>query len=1156
MERAQAPHKPAAKTATPKKAQKSQPEPAREAPQPVYIEPRNTSHEREANRAARRFGQGASAPQTSTLERSTKRAQLGPDLSRKLIHEIDGGGRNLPGQTQIDMEQHFHRRLDSVRIHDGSTANEIGSAIDARAFTVGQNIFFTSGEYTPGDPRFERLLAHELTHTLQQSGTGEYVIQRDEPPAENLDVWEGTGNDRGYKLDFSGATSLYSMPRMRLPTINGKTKGKSSYTGITTDRLISNDFTYTTQAEERSTDQRSIWEREVKANTTEIQKHIDTLTANPSSDRDSDPLYYLKVRATNQIIIGTKSQLLNRTELLVPNWNKKGESAFFDADHYREHQLDGWDRIENIWLLQNSVNRSAGGNIRRTILENVNELFKRARDDGFFEGRNASRDTLKFSRTPREQQLFFDRVSAGDNLGANVDHWMLNEITAAKHFKFGNRKLIRSLTLRELQDMGLVASADGSPPSTVLWFLGKDSSFYRRVDLSDLNAPKYRGKVIGTENDDFFKNFKINNVTMTEGFSPEEASAGDELGAITGKVRGGVGTYYDRDTGEKVKGDRIKVETDIRLPLKYDPKFGYGAYIDRTGVRDTLMQTRAAEAKGASPFAINSAGLGDDWAMGFSATLTATHPMFTGLQATLGLTADGIQMDVDIPTDKLDFGFFKITEAGISVAFGDDGLIFGGSAAFEIPKVGSGSIIASTDKFEGEFNFDFKFVDPAKITVKYENEAWTFGGELGIKEGVIPGLQSGLINVGINEDGGLLITGNAQVLLPGQSEPAQIDVSYDEENGVIIAAEIPFDTSRWPAVTDANVSVEASYDTEKEDWSIGGTGTASFALPGVTGTLTASYRDGGIVFGGTGQVEIGNAKGEFAFKVGNYPLTEEGEFDTSAGPLETFDAWGKGSVTIEFGKYLTGTAGIEYTPDDKIALSGGLALPPSIELFKAEEYKRSLLDFPRVEFPIFGVTIPVVGSVGIFGFIGGELRGYATVGPATLDDTQVDMEYTLGEPESAKVHGESHLNFGMNAGIALDIGGGLGLGAGIADLTGEVGITAALELDVDAGADLDVNWEPSKGLALDLNMHATASPSFKVGVYGKVAASVALYGEVWSERWDETLAEFGSGLAIGVEQPASWSEENGLRLSFEDATFTYPSFDVKKISSDIMDQIV
>ena len=58
------------------------------------------------------------------------------------------------------------------------------------------------------------------------------------------------------------------------------------------------------------------------------------------------------------------------------------------------------------------------------------------------------------------------------------------------------------------------------------------------------------------------------------------------------------------------------------------------------------------------------------------------------------------------------------------------------------------------------------------------------------------------------------------------------------------------------------------------------------------------------------------------------------------------------------------------------------------------------------------------------------------------------------------------------------------------------------------------------------------------------------------ERWDETLAEFGSGLAIGVEQPASWSEENGLRLSFEDATFTYPSFDVKKISSDIMDQIV
>lgn len=90
----------------------------------------------------------------------------------------------------------------------------------------------------------------------------------------------------------------------------------------------------------------------------------------------------------------------------------------------------------------------------------------------------------------------------------------------------------------------------------------------------------------------------------------------------------------------------------------------------------------------------------------------------------------------------------------------------------------------------------------------------------------------------------------------------------------------------------------------------------------------------------------------------------------------------------------------------------------------------------------------------------------------------------------------------------------------------------------------------------ELDLHASASPSLKVGVFGRAGASVALYGEVWSERWDRTLAEFGSGLTIGVVQPASWDEENGLRLDFADAEFTYPRFDIEEIASSIMDRIM
>ncbi len=130
------------------------------------------------------------------------------------------------------------------------------------------------------------------------------------------------------------------------------------------------------------------------------------------------------------------------------------------------------------------------------------------------------------------------------------------------------------------------------------------------------------------------------------------------------------------------------------------------------------------------------------------------------------------------------------------------------------------------------------------------------------------------------------------------------------------------------------------------------------------------------------------------------------------------------------------------------------------------------------------------------------------------------------------------------------------MGAAVADLTGEVGITAALDFAVDAGADLDVDWTPIAGLSLDLDLQGSFTPSFRVGVFGRVAASVALYGEVWSERWDETLASFGSGLEVSVLQPASWDEENGLDLDFANATFTYPDFDLEEIAGDIMDRIV
>lgn len=1128
----------------------------RQSYQPVYVEPRGTSYEGEARRAARDFGGNPVDFSPSAYSASSRRATLGPDLSQRLVSRLDGGGRALAGETRTRMERHFHRKLGGIRIDDGPVAQEIGTAIDAPAFALRRHVFFRDG-FSASDPADIRSLAHELTHVLQQTdgGADAYVIQREDPgDTEVSETWEGTGANRGFVLDFAADPTLFTMPRLALPRINGKIKGKSSIPGITT-ALIPGDFSYTTRSEERDTAQRALWTEHVTQNKGQIEAAIAAFLPNPSSESDTDPVYYLKVLATEQILAGTKSQLIARPELTLPNWDKRGKPSFYDVDHYREHQLEGPDAIENVWLLENSANRSSGSRIRNIVLEDINDLFRRARADNFFQGRNANRDVLSHSRTPRGQALRFARVSGGDEIGSEVDTWTMDEIIAAKHIKFGQRRLLTAVPLQELRELGLVAGANGQVPTTVLWFLGPDSGFFRRIDVSDLDNPAYRGKPLTGQTDDFIKNFEITGASLQTGLDPSSMAEGQQVGSITGNVRGGVGTFYNRETGEKVKADRIKVRTDITMPLKFDRRFGYGAYIDRSGVRAELMDARA-ELEGMSPIAIDQAGLGDDWAMGLSATVTSTHPMFEGFQATVGLTADGIALDVDIPTEKLDFGFFRVTDANIALAYGEAGLIFGGAAAFELKEIGTGTITARGTDLEGTFDFDFDFVDPASITVRYADEAWSFDAELGIKDGVVPGLQSGAIHVGVSEEGGFVFDGSAMVKLPGQSEPVSVEVGYSEEEGLSIGGTVTLDTSAWPAVEGATVSVLARYSAEDDAWALTGTGTASFAIPGVTGALNAAYDDGGLILRGNGALAIGNATGTFDFALGNFPVTEEGAFDQTAEPTETFQAWGGGSVSIAFGPYLTGTVGVRYTPEDTIELAGEVALPPSIPLFDPIEKKKTLLDFPRIEFPIFGVSVPVVGSIGVFGFIGGELRGYATIGPASIDGTRVNVDYILGDPDSARIHGESHLNFVMAAGIELDIGGGLGLGAAIADLTGEVGITAALDLPVDAGADLGIDWTPQAGLSLDLGLHAALRPSFRVGVYGKVAASVAIYGEIWSERWDETLASFGSGLEVSITQPATWDEENGLDLDFDKAMFAYPKIGIEDLASGIMDRLI
>lgn len=85
------------------------------------------------------------------------------------IQGLKGRGKPLDSATRIFMEPHFGSDFSQVRIHTDDHANDLARSINARAFTIGCNVVFGPGEYAPGLNEGKKLLAHELTHVVQQN---------------------------------------------------------------------------------------------------------------------------------------------------------------------------------------------------------------------------------------------------------------------------------------------------------------------------------------------------------------------------------------------------------------------------------------------------------------------------------------------------------------------------------------------------------------------------------------------------------------------------------------------------------------------------------------------------------------------------------------------------------------------------------------------------------------------------------------------------------------------------------------------------------------------------------------------------------------------------------------------------------------------------
>lgn len=1110
------------------------------------------------------------------VQRDAAAGAAGGTASPAVAHAIgamqSGSAPGLEGGARGFMESGFGRDFSGVRIHDGPRAAAAAGALGARAFTVGRDIFFNRGQYQPHSSGGRHLLAHELTHTLQQGAergrAARVRIQRLNEDETTAPAPAGGGGAVPISFDLTavpgarletnasnGAKGTIVVPTLGLPPVAGAHKGTAggrvtpiaATEGARTIPVVGNTLAFNMPMPRRDHDSvpAQVWTESARADAT-IQSGIKSklnqkVAATPdvaSITENGIAVYYLKLAqpgSATQVFVGTIDELAQSDALLRPQWSEAGAPLFdtnrFDADHFLEMQLGGADIGGNMWLLQASYNRSVGSRIASNMRTDLTAIVNQAKNLAAIP---ADKRPQSVDEVRTRWNITFARVVEGGNFSTTPPKfWTREQIRDGVHID----------GLRLMNEADLVAAGmrlrPGQQPTQIKIFPSPAGGIAKTLQLGP------NGSVRRPSGGELFNGIVMNSGTYMGG-QPLDAPESDlmTLNVTVLKTR-------------RTEGDEVIERKTGDVAVKRAPRLGIAGYITRASIVAAAGTTRF---KPLSPLSFSNLEVTPEGVLAGVGMVGSTKLLLPGLNVPLSLYGDRIGLNFPVPVENLSLGPVTVTEAGLGLGVGERGFFIEGYAGFEIRSLGAGMVTASLTEagpeLSGNFNLAMDFLQPAAVTATYNlaTDAFTAQATLGVQEGRIPGVESGTVTVTLTRD---TIGVNGTINLGGPLSGTVVNVTYTETEGLKIGADnIPLPFANLPAVQNATLSVSASKPPGAESWSFAGRGTATLSVPGATGTLDIQYLDGAVTVHGQGAVEKGPASGLIDFTATNREIDEQGR--PIEGPLsDTINAWGRGSVTVRFGELLTGTAGVEYTPDNRIIVSGTIAMPPVYEVFPRRDYNRDIFTLSPPEFPIWGVSVAGYG-VGIFAFVDARVFFEAFVGPGQIRDAAVNATLDLDRPEDAVVTGHGEFYVPAYAGLGLDVGGGLRARLAVAYAQGRVGLVGRLGVEAGAGAIIDFEWNRNAGLSLSADLHAEATPKFELGATASVTVGVDLLlteiEHTWGP-WERQLGSFGPDMTLGVRMPVRWSEANGLDLSLDNIEVTRPQLDAGALMTDVFERL-
>ncbi|MGW7018086.1 eCIS core domain-containing protein [Streptomyces decoyicus] len=1042
---------------------------------------------------------------------------------------LSSPARPLEAGVRDQLSACFGHDFSTVRVHVGPEADTAARGLDARAFTVGNDVVFSHGAYDPLTAAGRRLIAHELAHVAQHRGSahapnflarqGAAVPAASAPLERQADLaaalsdrplprawaWERATApflgrveqdwkpfDVPYAKDIRRITAVQRLPSepsavavdlgaFVVPTAKGPWRER--YDAIAKARGLQATIDVT-----RTSIRTGVWEK--RAPTEQLRR-----------------LWLQRVQWP--------------TDLAQRWWHEAGGSppasgefkpqtrgGTAEIDHIVELQLGGTNVPENLAPHDMSHNRSSGA----TIWQNLRETAQALVDQLRVQPKQAPVTSLTLRFSSAEQKTAYPESEPLPTLPVAKE--ARPAVIAARRGAAGHAVEVHATALNDLaagsrpdpeeqqaQSGQLAARVDyplTAGPSTATLRVPPTITDEDPIEGDVLNDPARElipGLVLGT----LRRTADKRNDLVIGWLNSEDhpARAGTRLPMAIQEPKDKQVVFKVTDVG--VTG---------KLALRGGPKkkllFFY-PYLS-SATMDLEMTAEGLVGKG---------------------KLTPSVPLLSKVAIDVTLDRNGLHGAATAPKDKLSLPPFTVTEAALKVELGTPPSVTG-DLSFTLGSLVTGEVKAGLDESgffaRGTVSATVPGLDKASGELEYRPGTGLTGHVEALASASGGLVRSGSVRIDL-ADGAWTAAGLIGLMLPGE-QPAELSVVKKGERIVYAGHTV----LRVPGLDPVDITL--SYDGQH----VTGSASTAFTVLGLKGTVLLAYHDG--VFTGTGSVRIdrGRVSGSITAT-----LDEQGRIS------------GKGVASVEIRPGLVGTVGVELTPEQELRVSGEVSIPDYQFLSKhGGRYVLFQRDLPDI--PLFAIPLGF-GSVGLIARIGAGLAVEYSYGPGEIRGMKIGAAFNpLAKDSALDVAARAQLVLPASAGVELSLRAAAGLSVIVASITGGITVTGGVHLA--GGLDAKVALSYAKQvLVLDAEAAIRVRPVLTLGISADITAEASLLG---TKRWPYKLASYAYplGLEFGMVVPFHYQSDKTLQPpQAKDIRWIVPDINVRSLTSSLAGRV-